>query len=166
VFNVQTERVPFIQTLAVEFERALSSRLTSFEVLRSFLMLILQELANATQPAEFAPTTNAKVAAALSYVQDYFLKPISLRDVANAVHVNPAHLASLVKQNTGYTVGQWINRNRLTEACSRLLHTNKQIAEIGEDVGWGDVTHFIRQFKKTYGMTPAAWRKEKRIEQT
>jgi AraC family transcriptional regulator, arabinose operon regulatory protein len=31
---------------------------------------------------------------------------------------------------------------------------------IVEELGWNDTTHFIRQFKKAYGDTPAAWRKK------
>ncbi|WP_369960451.1 helix-turn-helix domain-containing protein [Pseudomonas benzenivorans] len=52
--------------------------------------------------------------------------------------------------------------NRLHQACSRLLHSNASVARVAELVGWQDTTHFIRQFRKRFGMPPGAWRRQQR----
>ena len=59
-------------------------------------------------------------------------------------------------------MGDWIRAHRVSEASKRLLHTDESIEEIAGRVGWQDTTHFIRQFKKAQGCTPAAWRKSQR----
>lgn len=97
---------------------------------------------------------------AMNYIQQHFLTPISLQQVAEAVHVSAPYLAALFKHETGFSVGQWIQQKRMTEACSRLLHTDQPISLIAEQIGISDTTHFIRQFKKTMGCTPAKWRKK------
>ena len=132
------------------------------EVTRSWLVLLLYEIQLGSQVALKGKATSGKVLAALDYMQQAFLKPISLKDVAQQVHASPSYLATKVKNETGYSVGQWLTRHRLTHAATKLQHTDIPIAHLAEELGWMDTTHFIRQFKKAFGETPAAWRKRQR----
>jgi AraC-like DNA-binding protein len=52
----------------------------------------------------------------------------------------------------------WIIAGRMAEARRRLLHSDERIDIVAERVGYADVTHFIRMFRRTHGVTPAAWR--------
>ncbi|MEM6990325.1 MAG: AraC family transcriptional regulator [Myxococcota bacterium] len=129
------------------------------ELSRSLLLLLLGETTRA-MPADASPAAvGSFVGDALGFIQRRALSPISLSDVAAAVHRSPAHVAATVKKDTGYTVGSWIRAARVSEAASRLIHTDESLDEIATRVGWGDKTHFIRQFAKVYGLTPAKWRK-------
>ncbi|MGI0118233.1 helix-turn-helix domain-containing protein [Zooshikella sp. RANM57] len=130
------------------------------DVVKSILLLILNEVKKTIPEDNDTPYNSNKIVNALDYIQHNYLSPISLRDVAVATHTSPSHLATLFKKNTGYSIGEWIIRCRLTESCSRLLHTNTPVNLIVEELGWSDPTHFIRQFKKAYGITPAAWRRK------
>lgn len=134
----------------------------SRELALSHLRLLLGEACRAMPeaPADPAPATLA--ARALDWVQRHALTPISLRDVAGAVHCTPSHLATVVRRDTGHTVGQWIAAIRVSAAEDWLVHSDASMDEIAVKVGWGDTTHFIRQFKKATGQTPAAWRRAQR----
>lgn len=68
----------------------------------------------------------------------------------------------LVRRLTGRTVVDWIVERRLAEARRLLLETDDDVAGITERVGYGDVTHFIRQFRRAHGITPQAWRRAQR----
>ncbi|MCF6433951.1 AraC family transcriptional regulator [Pseudoalteromonas sp. MMG022] len=125
----------------------------------SLLNLILIEVNNASKVFASNHTRSDKVTAALEYIHQHYAKSISLKDVAKAVHSSPSYLATKVKAQTGYSVGEWIIKNRLAQACARLLHTDKPVNTVVYELGWNDTTHFIRQFKKAYGVTPASWRK-------
>jgi len=70
------------------------------------------------------------------------------------------HLATVMRKETGRTVGQWILEHRMAEARRRLRGTDEQVEVIAERVGYADVTHFIRLFRRTHGVTPAAWRRQ------
>lgn len=135
---------------------------TARELSRCLLLLLLGEVVRALNTGAPQPVAGSLVGDALAFIQSRCLEPISLRDVARAVHRTPAHVATEVKRGTGYTVGEWITAGRVTEAAARLAHTDDRVADIGESVGWKDPTHFIRQFKKAFGATPAAWRREQR----
>ncbi|MEC4089707.1 AraC family transcriptional regulator [Pseudoalteromonas rubra] len=153
------ERVDFVQTLYQEFEVALQQALP-LDVMKSFVFLLLHEVSLAQQPVSWRAGMHPKVVAALSYIESQGLKPVSLQDVASAVFVSAPYLATLFKRETGYSVGQWLTKKRLGEACNRLLHTHTPIAALVEELGWSDTTHFIRQFKAAYGVTPALWRRQ------
>jgi len=129
------------------------------ELARSLLLLLLGELCRAMPQATHP---SSLVAEALAVIQRRAFEPISLRDVAAAVHRTPAHVASEVKTATGYTVGDWLRAARVAEAAAWLAHSDETLDAIAERVGWRDKTHFIRQFRKVHGETPAAWRRARR----
>ncbi|WP_394825496.1 helix-turn-helix domain-containing protein [Pendulispora albinea] len=138
--------------------------LESREVQRSLLVLVLAELrrAPASPAASDGSREGSLVASALEFIQGHCYEPISLKDVARAVHRTPAHVTTVLRRVTGFSVGHWIKEARLREACIRLAHTDDSIVAIAGHIGWKDETHFIRQFRKSIGSTPAAWRRTHR----
>ena len=129
-------------------------------VQRSLITLILADVVRAMPNAESGSTGSPLVAKALRYIQQHSLSAISLSDVANAVGRTAPHVAAVVKSETGFTVGTWITSARVAKAAQLLQHTDMAIDQIAPQIGWQDTTHFIRQFRKIYGITPAAWRKK------
>lgn len=57
------------------------------------------------------------------------------------------------------TFSQFVTRYRLNTACELLKHSQKQVSEICFMVGFNDLPHFIRVFKKAMGMSPTLYRK-------
>lgn len=133
------------------------------EVQRSLITLILSEVSRAMPKADKDRQRSPLVATALRYIQRHSLSPISLIDVASAVGRTAPHVAAVVKSETGFTVGTWITSARVAKAAQLLQHTDMPVDQIAPHIGWQDTTHFIRQFRKIYGMTPAAWRKKQRV---
>jgi AraC-like DNA-binding protein len=151
--------VRLYRELREEIERAAPD---SQELARSLLQLLLGEVRRAMPGIEAEAPVGSLVSDALEVIQRRCFEPISLRDVAKAVHRSPTHVAATVKKATGYSVGEWITAGRVSEAAARLAHTDETVDEIAVRVGWQDTTHFIRQFRKAHGVTPAAWRREHR----
>lgn len=134
----------------------------SQEMCGALLRLLLGEVRRSMASPPLPVPPGFLVGDALEFIQGHCFEAISLRHVAAAVHRSPAHVASAVKRATGRSVGGWIAAARMAEAATRLLQTDDRVDEIGRRVGWQDVTHFIRQFKKAHGVTPAAWRAQHR----
>ena len=163
VVSIPPARRPWLLRLFEELhEQCERTSPEASELQRSLLILLLGELCAATpQPArEVAP--GSLVAHVLTHIQQHALGKISLRTVAAAVHRTPAHVATALRCATGRTVGDWIRGYRVAEAAARLAHSDDSLDEIACHVGWNDKTHLIRQFRKVYGQTPAAWRRELR----
>jgi len=165
VVHVAPEQQAHLTRLLEELRREGTQRTPeSGAVIKALILLILAEANRAMRGSQEATGlgTGSLVADALTFIQANCLFPISLKDVAAAVNRAPAHVATTLKKRTGFSVGRWINSGRLAEAARRLVHTDDPMEQIAEHVGWRDVTHFIRQFRKYHGQTPAAWRSERR----
>lgn len=132
------------------------------EAQRAILTLLLSEARRAMGSFDLTLTAPTRISRALDFVWKHAFEPISLKDAARAVHCSPAHLAAEVKRETGYTIGDWLRSIRVSTATSWLLHSDAGVDEIARRVGWQDTTHFIRQFRKVHGATPAAWRRQMR----
>lgn len=144
----------------------LESELTSEErsrdeAMSALLRLVLIELERMASPeATPEPPGLGLARRALTHIETNALGPLSLTDVARAVERSATHVASVVRKETGRTVGQWILEYRMAEARRRLRGTDEQVDIIAERVGYADATHFIRLFRRAHGLTPAAWRRQ------
>jgi AraC-like DNA-binding protein len=126
----------------------------------ALLRLILVELERiATPPLVPDPPGLSLARQALTHIEAHCLEPLSLAKVAQALARSSPHVASVVRQETGRTVGEWILEYRMAEARRRLRGTDERVDIIAERVGYADATHFIRQFRRLHGVTPAAWRR-------
>lgn len=154
----QRERLEtWFAALEAEFEGAAEER---EDALAALLQLILVELVRVNGPALHAASEASSLARqVLAFVEVHALQPLALSDVARAVGRTAPHVASVVRRETGGTVGQWILIQRMGEARRRLRSTDASIEDIAGQVGYADVTHFIRQFRRVHGTTPAKWRR-------
>lgn len=161
IFQLPAERQSYFIQLLTELQRLQQQSHPEAELLQqSLLMLILNEVKGAAQLIQPRLASQSLVGDALEFINQHCLKPISLKDVAAAVHRSAPHVASTVKTATGYSVGEWICQSRISAACARLRHSTDSIVAIASQVGWTDSTHFIRQFKKVQGVTPSVWRRQ------
>ncbi len=131
------------------------------EAVGALLRLVLIELERMSGPEEALDTAVQGLARqAIAHIEAHALEPLSLVQVARPLGRSVTHVASVVRKETGRTVGQWILEYRMAEARRRLRGTDEQVEVIAERVGYADVTHFIRLFRRTHGVTPAAWRRQ------
>lgn len=93
------------------------------------------------------------------YFQSYLAEPITLRQLAELVQLNPYHLARAFKQSTGLTPHQYLAYLRLERAKYLLLQTDQPIAQIALQVGYSGQNHFSAFFRKHTFMTPSTFRK-------
>jgi AraC family transcriptional regulator len=82
-----------------------------------------------------------------------------LKRIAQAAGIHPAHLARTFRKKFGCTVGEYLRQLRLNEAMKNLDYSEKSIAEISQDAGFYDHSHFVRCFKEYTGLTPSDYRR-------
>lgn len=91
---------------------------------------------------------------ALDYINDNYLKNISLRDVANHVYLSENYCGKLLKTSLKIGFTDYIISLRINEAIRLLKLKKYSIKQISEKVGYNDCSYFIRVFKNVTGYTP------------
>ena len=84
---------------------------------------------------------------------------LSLDEVALSVNLSASRLRHLFKREFGLTPRQYQKSMRLKKAKDYLENSFLTVKEIMLKVGIRDLSHFVRDFKKAYGLPPAQYRK-------
>lgn len=101
------------------------------------------------------------LASAISYIEDHYLDPISLEEIASKSEISVRHLNRIFQAYYQTTPIAYLHRLRLERACTLLKQTHLSITEIAYACGFNDSNYLTRQFKKNFDMTPKAYRKLK-----
>jgi len=82
----------------------------------------------------------------------------SLADVARIAGVHPIHLAKLFRKRFGYSMGEFVRRQRIRWACDQLARDTGTISAIALRAGFADHAHFTRTFRRVTGCSPRWYR--------
>ncbi|SDD02704.1 two-component system, response regulator YesN [Paenibacillus sp. UNCCL117] len=87
-------------------------------------------------------------------------QPLTRKDIANHVYLNPDYLAKLFKKQTGTALSDYVVGERMKQAKSMLEHTGASIGAVALSVGYSSFSYFSKTFKSRFGMTPQEFRAE------
>ena len=96
----------------------------------------------------------------VSYIQQHYTE-VTLEELAKYCHLSVPYLSKYMKEKTGKTFQEVVREERLRRARTLLRETNQTAEAVAEAVGYENVEHFNRLFKKTYGVTPIQFKKQK-----
>lgn len=104
-----------------------------------------------------------KLKEVIKYIQTNYNKPISIKELADIAQYSEYHFLRFFKNETSKTCTQYINHFRIQKAAFLLSNTNLAITEIAYEVGFGDVSYFIRTFRKYMAISPTKFRKKEKL---
>ncbi len=93
------------------------------------------------------------------YIKENYINEVPLDDVAQHVGHSKNYICKTFKENTGMTINLFLNKVRIEQAAQLLINTNLDVSEISSNVGYNNVYHFIKTFKKIVGTPPGNFRK-------
>lgn len=99
------------------------------------------------------------VRAGVDFIEARLDSNIDLAQVAAAARMSQWHFQRIFKALTQETLMAYVRARRLARALDRLRESQDRIIEIALEAGFESQASFTRAFKRTYGMTPAAYRK-------
>ena len=85
-------------------------------------------------------------------------RQINLEHAAAEAGISPFHFLRLFSSVLGVTPHQYLVRSRLRRAARLLADDERQITEIAYDVGFGDLSNFVRTFHRAAGVSPRKFR--------
>ena len=94
------------------------------------------------------------------YIQKNYTT-VTLDSLADHFHLSKPYLSKYIKDKVGITFQDVVKNERLKRSKNLLRETNMTVEAIATAIGYDNVEHFNRLFKKTYGVTPMQYQKQK-----
>lgn len=111
------------------------------------------------RPVEPASRHQATIVRSIRRLDAALDRPHTLAELARAANMSPYHFLRTFKAVTGITPHQWLLRARLREAAQRLASSRTEVTAIALDVGFDDLSNFIRSFRAEFGASPRQYRR-------
>lgn len=108
---------------------------------------------------------NLTVHSVLDYCTRMRAGKITLDSAARDLHLSKYYISHVLNQKIHLGFNEYVNTLRIDAACDSLKETDKKIADISEDVGFGTIRSFNRSFKRLMNMTPNKYRDMLRSDQ-
>jgi AraC-like DNA-binding protein len=145
--------------------QALPARSNSTQILE--LLEVLDTLASTTalhalSRTHVLPTVKAedqkRIGAICNFLCEHYDQEIDYVRLTKKLHMSQASICRFFRRATGRTMTEYVNGYRISVAAQLLRETDKSILEIAFEVGFGNYSHFNRQFQRSKGRTPRHFR--------
>ncbi len=100
-----------------------------------------------------------KIKMLMVYVHEHFHEPISVEQLAQAVHISKRACFRLFQENLHMTPVEYIRSYRLQKACQMLAKSKEPITQIAYSCGLGTSSYFSKIFREEFGRSPMEYRK-------
>jgi AraC-like DNA-binding protein len=116
----------------------------------------------ARKPAKMTARDRRRAVEAALWIEANSHREIELEDVAGRAEVSPFHFLRLFSGVLGVTPHQYLLRSRLRQAARQLADDDKPVTDIAYDVGFNDLSNFVRTFHRAAGVSPLKFRQASR----
>lgn len=147
--------------------KAYEQQLPGFEsFIKGTLLIMLSQIALPGRsvnhsPSEGADNTKAdRLKKAILYIQDHYQEPIRTRDLAGLIPMSEGQFCRFFKSMTRKTPVDYINSYRVRQAAALLQQSDRKISDIAMDVGFDNVSYFIKVFRKAMNCSPSEFRRD------
>ena len=90
----------------------------------------------------------------LDYLHENYRRPLTNAGVASVFFVHPNYLSAVVKKRTGMSLHRYVVFLRLNHAAKLLENGGMSVSRIASECGFCDVSHFSREFRKHFFVSP------------
>lgn len=159
VYNLSIVSIPGREDIGAAKQRfymAIYSR-ERFQICTDFILEYMDK------DAGDGKVLSPSVAKVVGIIKKDYAKGVSLEQLASLVELNPEYLSRIFKEETGFTFTSFITNIRMKKAASLLMHTNTKVNQIGNQVGYPNVSYFSTLFKKNFGITPFEYRRQYQV---
>ncbi len=137
-----------------------TQKLLNLELSIMFIQ-ILRQLSDLATAREKKTVESTLVPAIIAWFEDHYADT-NIAATSREFGYSPDYMNRIFKRVTGKTLIQMLTEIRMEKAKKLFLYETLSVEEISSLVGYEDVTNFIRNFKKTVGVSPGKYRSEKK----
>ncbi len=116
----------------------------------------------ARRPARTTARDRRRAVETALWIDAHSHRQIELEDVAAQAGISPFHFLRLFSSVLGVTPHQYLVRSRLRHAARLLARDERTVTDIAYDVGFADLSNFVRTFHRAAGISPLKFRQASR----
>jgi AraC-like DNA-binding protein len=137
---------------------------------KAHLYLILADIANHNSwvvrhiPSPSVVNRIDSLKTVLNYIGTNYMQRITIKEMATLIYMSEGHFCRFFKAMVRQTPIEYINSFRINKAVDLIEHTNRKILDIAMEVGFDNLSYFIRKFRAQTNCTPAQYRKRSRSD--
>jgi|HubBroStandDraft_6_1064221.scaffolds.fasta_scaffold113371_3 AraC-like DNA-binding protein len=123
-------------------------------------MLQVKATASAPHESKASPGSamDPRVERVIGIMNEHLADHLSEQNMSRSVNLSPSRLRQLFKKETGVSPMRYVKGLRMKRAATLLRTSFLTVKEVIFQSWSGDVSHFVRDFKKEYGLTPSEFR--------
>lgn len=106
--------------------------------------------------------TKKQLIHAIEFAQSRLNEGLTVRAWANELHMAPYEFTRRFRMSTGAAPYRWFLETRIDRAKVLLSTTNLKVADIAQQIGFSNQSHFTAAFRGQIGMSPLEWRAQNR----
>jgi len=114
------------------------------------------------KPAPASARDRRRAVETALWIDTHSNQEINLEDIAGQADISPFHFLRLFSSVLGVTPHQYLVRSRLRHAARLLADDDTSVTNIAYDVGFGDLSNFVRTFHRAAGVSPRKFREASR----
>jgi len=150
--EVSTQISKYIYSLSAIYKNTTSNQaLLDIKVLEFLWLLSLQESSKMLISSLISPIKKRNIK---EFMQENYLGNLKINDYATLTGRSVSTFNREFKRLYGTTPNRWLIHNRLSKSHELLSSTNLNVTQVSMEVGYENVSHFIKAYKKVYGVTP------------
>lgn len=153
----ENDTEPFYRSLLAMEDHVLHPRPESELMITTHLiqaMVCLNNLHIHSGPASPEnPQYDRKIMQILPYLQEHLSEPLSLEHLERTFAVNRFHLCHLFKENTGFTIGEYLTNKRIMRALA-AIRQGTPLKQAAIEAGYPDYSNFFRTVRRVTGLSP------------
>lgn len=121
---------------------------------------LIEEAVREIERTRRSSNSSTPVEQAKAWIREHLAGDLTIKRIADHVHMNPTYFCECFKMQTGETVLDYVTRQRMERAKELLREPGLKLQEVCERIGYADVKYFSRLFKGWTGLTPSQYREQ------
>lgn len=128
------------------------------DIIKSSIAALVSAVNKLAKEQHITMGREERIVEIISYIQANYAD-VTLETLSDNFHLSKPYLSKYIKEKAGMTFQDAVKEERMKKARMMLKETPQTVETIAANVGYENVEHFNRLFKKTYGITPIQYRK-------
>ena len=129
------------------------------DIIKSSIVALVSAANKMTASQNITEGREERIVDIMNYINNHYVD-VTLEVLAEQFRLSKPYLSKYIKEKSGMTFQDAVKKARMKKARTMLKETNQTVESIAAYVGYENVEHFNRLFKKAYEMTPVQFRRQ------